>query len=48
MAERANPHRVAEDLKVTALRFLKQPPVAASLAGAGLLTVIMIIRGIRR
>jgi hypothetical protein len=48
LAERANPHRVAEDLKVTALRFLKQPPVAASLAGAGLLTVIMIIRGIRR
>lgn len=48
LAERANPHRVAEDLKATALRFLKQPAVAAALAGVGVLTVVVIIRGIRR
>ena len=48
LAERANPQRVAEDLKATALRFLKQPAVAATLAGVGVLTVVIIIRGIRR
>ena len=48
LAERANPQRVAEDLKATALRFLKQPAVAATLAGLGVLTVVIIIRGIRR
>ena len=48
LAERANPQRVAEDLKATALRFIKQPAVAATLAGVGVLTVVIIIRGIRR
>ena len=48
LAERANPQRVAEDLKATALRFLKQPAVAATLAGLGVVTVVIIIRGIRR
>lgn len=48
LAERANPQRVADDLKATALRFLKQPAVAASLAGLGFVTVVIIIRGIRR
>ena len=48
LAERANPQRVAEDLKATALRFLKQPAVAATIAGVGVLTVVIIIRGIRR
>lgn len=48
LAERANPQRVADDLKSAALRFLKQPAVAATLAGVGVLTVVVIIRGIRR
>jgi hypothetical protein len=48
LAERANPQRVAEDLKATALRFLKQPAVAATLAGVGALTVVVIVRAIRR
>lgn len=48
LAERANPQRVAEDLKAKALRFLKQPAAAATLAGVGVLTVVIIIRGIRR
>lgn len=48
LAERANPQRVADDLKTAALRFLKQPAVAATLAGVGVLTVVVIIRGIRR
>lgn len=48
LAERANPQRVADDLKTAALRFLRQPAVAATLAGVGVLTVVVIIRGIRR
>jgi len=30
------------------LRFLKQPAVAATLAGIGVVTVIVVVRGIRR
>jgi len=48
LAERANPQRVAQDLKATVLRFLKQPAVAATLAGIGVVTVIVVVRGIRR
>lgn len=48
LAERANPQRLADDLKSTVLRFLKQPAVAATLAGVGVLTVVVVIRGIRR
>lgn len=48
LAERANPQRVADDLKAKALSFLKQPAVAATLAGLGVVTVVIIIRGIRR
>ena len=48
LAERANPQRVADDLKTTALGFLNQPKVKAALAGLGALTVVMVIRGIRR
>ena len=48
LAGRANPQRVARDLKATVLRFLKQPAVAATLAGIGVVTVIVVVRGIRR
>lgn len=48
LADRANPHRVKNDLKAAALRFLKQPAVAAALAGAGALTVVIVIGRVRR
>lgn len=48
LAERANPQRVAEDLKSAVLRFVKQPAVAAALAGVGVLTVVIVVRSIRR
>lgn len=48
LAERANPQRVAEDLKAKVLGFLKQPAVAATLAGIGVMTVVVVVRGIRR
>lgn len=48
LAERANPQRLADDVKTSVLRFLKQPAVAATLAGVGALTVVIVIRAIRR
>lgn len=48
LAERANPQRVADDLKTSALEFLNQPKVKAALAGLGVVTVVVIIRAIRR
>ena len=48
LAERANPQRVADDLKSTALEFLNQPKVKAALVGVGVLVFIGIVRSIRR
>lgn len=48
LAERANPRRVADDLKAGLVRFVKKPAVAASLAGAGLVVVVITVRRIRQ
>jgi hypothetical protein len=48
LAERANPQRIANDIKGALLRFVKKPAVAASLAGAGLVVVVVVVRRIRR
>ena len=48
LAERANPQRLADDLKSTALRFLNQPAVKAAIVGVGALTVVIVVRAIRR
>lgn len=48
LAERANPQRLADDLKTSVLHFLKKPAVAAALAGLGAVTVVVVIRSIRR
>ncbi|MBU3749200.1 MAG: DUF3618 domain-containing protein [Mycobacterium sp.] len=48
LAERANPQRLADDVKSTALGFLNQPKVKAALVGLGALTVVVVIRSIRR
>ena len=47
LAERANPSRIAEDVKAGVLRFVKKPVVAVSIAGLGTVVVILFIRGIR-
>ena len=47
LAERANPQRVADDLKSAVLAFLKKPAVAATLAGLGAVTVVIVVRSIR-
>jgi hypothetical protein len=48
LAERANPQRLADDLKSAVLRFVKKPAVAATLAGLGAVTVVVVIRSVRR
>gem|GEM_PF-259856 len=47
LAERANPRRLADDLRVRVLEFVKKPAVAASLAGLGALTVVVVVRRVR-
>jgi Protein of unknown function (DUF3618) len=48
LAERANPSRLADDAKTAAVRFVTKPAVAVSLAGAGALVLVWIVRRIRR
>lgn len=48
LAERANPQKVADDLKTAILDFLKKPAVAATLAGLGTVTVVIVVRSLRR
>ena len=48
LAERANPQRLADDMKSAVLRFIKKHAVAATLAGIGAVTVIVVVRSIRR
>jgi hypothetical protein len=47
LAERANPQRIADDVKSALLNFVKRPPVAAALAGVSVVTVVLVIRRIR-
>jgi Protein of unknown function (DUF3618) len=48
LAERANPRRIADDLKAAAVRLLKKPAVAASLAGVGAVVIVVVVRRFRR
>lgn len=48
LAERANPQRIANDIKSAVLRLVKKPAVAVSLAGAGAVVAVIVIRRIRR
>ena len=47
LAERANPRRLADDLKARVIEFVKKPVVAASLVGVGALTVVIVVRRVR-
>ena len=48
LAERANPRRVADDVKAGVVRFVKKPAVAISLAGVCALVLALAVRRIRR
>lgn len=47
LAERANPRRLADDLKVRVITFVQKPVVLASLAGVGALVVVVTVRRVR-
>jgi hypothetical protein len=47
LAERANPRRIADDVKTRVVAFLKTPAVAVSLAGVGAVVVVLVIRRVR-
>jgi hypothetical protein len=47
LAERANPRRLADDVKAKVLEFLNKPIVTVSLTGAGVVAVIVVIHKIR-
>ena len=48
LAERANPRRIADDLKAGVARFIQKPAVTISLAGVGVVVVVLVVRRIRR
>jgi hypothetical protein len=48
LAERANPQRIANDVRAGVVRFVKKPAVAVSLAGVGALVLVVFVRRIRR
>lgn len=48
LAERTNPQRLADDFKTSVLRFVQKPAVTATLVGFGALTLLVVLRGIRR
>ena len=47
LAERANPRRLADDLKIRVIGFVTKPAGAISLAGIGSVVVFVVIRRIR-
>lgn len=47
LAERANPRRLADDLKARVIGFVQKPVVLASLAGVGALVVVVAVRRVR-
>ena len=47
IAERANPRRLADDVKARVIEFVKKPVVTASLVGIGALTVVIVVRTVR-
>jgi hypothetical protein len=48
LAERANPQRIANDVKAGILGFVKKPAVAMSLAGLAAVLVALFVRKLRR
>ena len=47
LAVRANPRRLADDVKARAIAFVKKPAVAISLAGIAALAAALAVRRIR-
>lgn len=47
LAERANPRRIADDVKTRVFAFVKTPAVVVSLAGVGAVVAVIVVRRIR-
>jgi hypothetical protein len=47
LAERANPRRLADDVKARVIGFVKKPAVAISLVGIAALAAALVVRSIR-
>lgn len=47
LAERANPRRLADDVKARVIGFVQKPAVIVSLAGVGAVVVVVVIRRVR-
>lgn len=47
LAERANPRRLADDLKARAVEFVRKPAVMLSLAGVGAVVVVVVVHRVR-
>jgi hypothetical protein len=47
LAERANPRRIADDVKLGVLQFAQKPAVKASLAGLGAVVLLLMIRRVK-
>jgi hypothetical protein len=47
LAVRANPRRIADDVKAAAIDFVKKPAVAASLAGLGAVVLVVLVKRAR-
>jgi Protein of unknown function (DUF3618) len=47
LAERANPRRIADDVRARVIDFVKKPAVTVSLVGFGALAVVLVIRKVR-
>jgi hypothetical protein len=47
LAERANPQKLADDLKARVLAFVSRPAVIVSAAGLGTVVLVLVVRKIR-
>jgi hypothetical protein len=47
LVERANPRRIADDIKVRVIEFVTKPAVIISLVGLGGVAVFLVVRWIR-
>jgi Protein of unknown function (DUF3618) len=47
LTERANPRRIADDIKAGLTSFIRKPAVTFALIGVGAVTVVLVIRRIR-
>ncbi|MHA7649631.1 DUF3618 domain-containing protein [Mycobacterium sp. ML4] len=48
LAERANPRRLADDVKAKVIEFLNKPIVTVSLTGIGVAAVVVVIYRVRK